>query len=115
VGRLYQSQNITITEYDREEETEALQAENSSDFVALPSKFDIDEYSILEDFCRSSGDQRVRERLSETIQGSGAFRRFKAEIRRLDLEDAWYRFREKAFESTAATFLDTHGIPYKRP
>ena len=107
-------QLVTVTEYDREESTEALQAEDSPDFVALPSKFDLHEYSIIERFCQAASDQTLAEELASAIQGSGAFRRFKDAIRRHGIEYEWYAFRESAFASIAASFLDAHGIPYKR-
>ena len=107
-------QLFTVTEYDREESTEALQAEASPDFLALPSKFDIHEYSIIERFCRSILDPELRAQLSLAIRGGGAFRRFKDAIRGSGVEDDWYSFRQGALESIAASFLDAHCIPYKR-
>jgi hypothetical protein len=105
---------VTVTEYDREESTEAAQAEDSSAFLVLPSSFDIHEYSIMERFCRSISDRALAGQLSAAIQGSGAFRRFKDAIRRSEVEDDWYAFRQETLESIAASFLDAHGIPYKR-
>jgi hypothetical protein len=107
-------QLVTITDYDREESTEALQAEDSPDFIPLPSKFDVDEYSIMERFCESVSDSTLAHELSSVIRGSGAFRRFKAAIRRSGVEDGWFAFRQQALESIAVAFLDAHGIPYKR-
>jgi hypothetical protein len=107
-------QLVTITYYDREESTEALQAEDSPDFIALPSKFDIHEYSIMERFCASIADSRLREELFSAIRGSGAFARFKASVRGLGVEDAWYSFRQQTLESIAASFLEAHDIPYQR-
>jgi hypothetical protein len=107
-------QLVTITDYDREESTEALQAEDSPDFIALPSKFDIHEYSIMERFCASISDSRLREELFSAIRGSGAFSRFKGVIRSSGVEDAWYSFRQQALESIAASFLEAHAIPYER-
>ena len=107
-------QLVTISEYDREESTEALQAEESADFILLPSKFDINEYSIIERFCESISDPVLQQELRSAIHGGGAFRRFKDAIRRSRSEDAWYAFRQAAMESIAASFLDTNGISYKR-
>jgi len=52
----------------------------SDDYLSLPSKFDIHEYHIMEDFCYSVLDDRIRERLLEKIRGRGAFRHFKDAI-----------------------------------
>jgi len=107
-------QLVTITEYDREESTEALQVEESPDFIALPSKFDIHEYSIIERFCESVSDPELQQQLFSAIRGGGAFRRFKDMIRHSGAEDDWYAFRQTALESIASSFLDAHGIPYER-
>ena len=107
-------QLVTITDYDREESTEALQAEDSPDFVPLPSKFDIHEYSLMERFCESVSDPALAEELSSAIRGSGAFRRFKTLIRRSGVEDDWHSFRDQALESIAVEFLEAEGIPYER-
>ncbi|HKI87067.1 MAG TPA: UPF0158 family protein [Thermoanaerobaculia bacterium] len=107
-------QLVTITDYDREASTEALQAEDSPDFIAVPSKFDIHEYSIMERFSEAIAEPRLREDLLAAIRGAGAFRRFKDTIRRSAVEDDWYSFRQQSLESIAASFLDAHGIPYER-
>jgi hypothetical protein len=68
----------------------------------------------MERFCRSISNPELREELTSAIRGSGAFRRFKGAIRRSGVEDEWYSFHGEALESIASSFLDSHGIPYKR-
>jgi len=34
-------------------------------------------------------------------------------IQQLGLENAWYRYREAAFERVAKDWLEEHGIPYR--
>ena len=45
-------------------------------FIGLPTKFDIDEYRIMEKFCFSVRDEKIAEVLYRAIKGIGAFRRF---------------------------------------
>ena len=47
------------------------------------------------------------------VHGSGAFRRFKDTIRRLDIEEEWYRFHAAALEVIAKEWLEAHGIAYR--
>lgn len=82
------------------------------DFIELPSKDDIHEYSIMERFCSSLNDERTRDRLLDAIAGRGAFRRFKDLIHRQGIEQDWYRYRDDALKKIAADFLEAHGIPY---
>jgi hypothetical protein len=60
---------------------------SSDDYLPLPSKFDIHEYHIMEEFCYSVVDEKIRRVLSDKIRGSGAFRRFKDAICKYEFED----------------------------
>jgi hypothetical protein len=86
----------------------------SGDFIALPSKFDIHEWSIMDRFAQSLTDSALSDELDAALHGRGAFRRFKDAVRGLGLEDEWYRFRETALEAVAIDFLEGHGISYQR-
>lgn len=86
---------------------------NSEDFIPLPSKFEIHEWSIMEDFCRSLQDPDQKARLLDAIHGSGAFRRFKDMIHRMGIADEWNRFRTAALEEIAIHFLESNDIPFK--
>ena len=105
---------VTVTDYDLEEGTEAVQVGESPDFIELPSKYDLHEYDIVERFCGSVSEVTIQEKLFSAIRGGGAFRRFKDSIRRFGIEDEWYEFRHAALESIASSFLDASGIPYKK-
>jgi hypothetical protein len=51
--------------------------------------------------------------LLDAISGRGAFRMFRATIKRLRIEDEWYRFREEQFAAIAREWLDEHGTRYE--
>ena len=86
----------------------------SEDFIPLPGKFEIHEWSIMERFARSLPDAAVRDELDAAVHGRGAFRRFKDAVHRLGIADEWYRFREAALEEIAIGFLEANGIAYQR-
>jgi Uncharacterised protein family (UPF0158) len=86
----------------------------SEDFIPLPGKFEIHEWSIMERFARSLTDAAASDELDAAVHGRGAFRRFKDAVHRLGIADEWYRFREVALEQIAIEFLETHGIAYQR-
>jgi hypothetical protein len=86
----------------------------SGDFIALPSKFDIHEWSIMDRFARSLTDTAMSDQLAAALHGRGAFRQFKDAVRRLGIADEWYRSRETALEEIAIDFLEAHGIAYRR-
>ena len=86
----------------------------SDDFLPLPSKYEIDDYRILERFCDQVSDARVRDDLQRAIRGKGAFGRFKALAQRCGLLEAWYAYRDRALEEIAAGWLEANGIAYIR-
>jgi len=87
---------------------------DSTDYLSLPSKFEIHEYAIMEQFCDAIEDPKVSNDLMYRIKGSGAFRRFKAAIRYHGIEDDWYQFRNQALEEIAIEWLDNNEIEYTK-
>ena len=81
-------------------------------YVRLPSKFDINEYSVMEDFCLSLSDERISNKLLNYIKGRGAFRRFKDEIYRLGIEEDWYKYRDNAFKEMAIDWCKDNGVEF---
>ena len=84
------------------EELEEL-IENSDDrFLRFPTKYDIHEYSIMENFVYSL----------PAICGRGAFRRFKNGIRYHRLEQQWYDYRDQAYREIAIRWCRDEGLEY---
>ena len=86
----------------------------SEDFIPLPGKFEIHEWSIMERYARSLDDASVSDELESALHGRGAFRRFKDAVHRLGLADEWYRFRDAALAEIAVEFLEANGIEFRR-
>jgi hypothetical protein len=88
--------------------------EDKSDnrFIGLPTKFDIDEYRIMEKYCFSVGDEKIAEVLYRAIKGSGAFRRFKDSVHQLDVAEDWYQYRDETIKRMAIEWCEQNGIAY---
>lgn len=84
----------------------------TGDYIELPSKFDIHEYSIMEKFCLSLDDPEMYENFCDLITGSGAFRRFKDAIHEYDIADDWYKYRDNALRETAIEWCNENGIEF---
>jgi hypothetical protein len=82
------------------------------DYLKLPSKFDIDEYEIMERFSLSFSDEKISDVLLSKIRGSGAFRRFKDTIYHYGIEEDWFRFKDEAYKEIAVSWLESHGFAY---
>ncbi len=85
-----------------------------NDWIRLPNKFDVNEWSIMRDYAQSMEVTSVRDELLNTIHGRGAFRLFKDTLIRLGFRDHWFEFKSQAIEEIVADFLDARGIPYER-
>ncbi|PLR86704.1 UPF0158 family protein [Bacillus sp. V33-4] len=85
---------------------------NDEKYIELPTKNDINEYRIMEDFCYSVQDKRIQDRLFDAIDGKGAFRRFKNKIHDFGIEDQWYSFRDEEFKKIAIEWCQHHDLQY---
>jgi hypothetical protein len=86
--------------------------DREEDFLSLPTKYDIHEYRIIEDFCHSLIDSGISETLFKTIHGKGAFRRFRDAIQRLKMDDEWYKYRNGAIRQIAIDWCEANDITY---
>jgi hypothetical protein len=84
--------------------------EDDTNFIALPSQDDVDEYSMMENFTFSLNDERHKENLSIALQGKGAFRRFKDTVIYLGIADSWYQYRDKQYKEFILEWCEMEGI-----
>ena len=85
----------------------------SGQYIQLPAKYDIDEYSIMENFCMSLDKQEIGDILYDLISGSGAFRRFKDAIYKYDIKDEWYAYRDNAMKEIAIEWCRENNIEFE--
>jgi L-methionine (R)-S-oxide reductase len=90
----------------------AVMADDQGIYLSLPSKFDINEYDIMAEFCSSVKNQQISDSLSRMIQGRGAFGRFKDSIRLYGIEKNWYKFRDRALKEIVKDWCEGEGIEY---
>jgi hypothetical protein len=64
-------------------------------------------------FSSSQASAARRDELLDAIHGAGAFRSFRSAIRRLGIEDDWFRFRQLAFEEIAKDWLTAHDVSFR--
>lgn len=84
----------------------------TDDYRELPTKFDVHEYAIMENFCYTVEDETLSRRLLNGIRGRGAFRYFKDTVYQFGIERDWYQFREQAFKEIAIEWLQSNEIAY---
>jgi len=84
----------------------------SDDYIELPAKSDIHEYSIMEKFCLSLNDEELSDKMYHSIKGKGAFLRFKDNIYEYGIEEDWFKYRREAFRRIAIDWCEDNNIPY---
>jgi hypothetical protein len=102
-----------LPDWQRESLPKVREALESSDYEPLPDKFEIHEWAIMERFSNDQASEEQRDELLDAIHGAGAFRMFKSTIRRLGIEDDWFRFRQSAFEDIAKAWLKEHDVSFR--
>jgi len=90
----------------------AKETNETNDYIPLPSKFDIHEYSIMERFCLFLNDADTRNIFCRLIKGSGAFRRFKDAIQDYGIADDWYNYRNNALREIAIEWCQENSIEF---
>lgn len=98
---------------DDYEETEELIETSENRFYRLPTKFDIHEYSIMEDFVDDLPAGAIRNELMNAIRGRGAFRRFKDGIYYHGIEQQWYDYQADAYKRIAIRWCRDEGLEYE--
>jgi len=87
-----------------------LASESGAKYLSLPTKFDINEWAIMRQFCDSVEDEEISQSLLNAIHGRGAFRYFKDNIHRFGIADQWYKYRDNAIKNIAIEWCEDNGI-----
>ena len=92
--------------------SEAFAEMEAGNFAKLPTNHDIHEWKIMEEFAGCMRSEELREDLLDAIQGPGAFRNFKREIKRHEIDDAWFQFRADALRQLAIEWCESRGLAW---
>jgi len=84
----------------------------TGDYIPLPTKFDVDEYRMMESFCLSLADPKVRDALCDLIRGAGAFRRFKDAVFHYGVEKQWRVYHDNALKEIAIDWCRENNIEF---
>jgi len=72
----------------------SIQKQDGKRYMALPDKFDVHEWAMMDRFSMTLRDAQMRNDFHSGIRGAGAFRLFKHLLTEYDLGDAWNRFKQ---------------------
>ena len=81
--------------------------------IMLPTRYDINEYEMMEDFAETIEDTRLQNQLYISLNGGGAFRRFKDTCINFDIIDDWYKFRDEKYKELAINWCKDNNIEFE--
>lgn len=81
--------------------------------IMLPTQYDIDEYEMMEDFIETLKDARLQNQLYISLNGRGAFRRFKDTCINFDIIDDWYKYRDERYKEIAINWCKENNIEFE--
>lgn len=85
---------------------------DENEIIALPSKYELNEYNDMVLFADSIENEEIRNKLYKALNGKGAFSRFKNEITYLGIREKWFAFRDKCLKEKVKQWLEDNEIEY---
>ncbi len=105
---------LFVSDYMDTEEVKKLreQVDNDPDrYELLPKADSYEGYQDMEDFIATVEDERLAQLLQVTLEGKGAFRRFKNLLARYPAErELWFRFKGERLKQRALEWLEEIGV-----
>lgn len=84
------------------------------EYLALPDRFEIDEYRMMERFANTLNAEEG-DAVLNALQGRDAFRHFKDTVHQLGHAKAWYAFRDGCYREVARDWCEANGIAHDSP
>lgn len=95
-----------------DEELEASIDSHPGRYLRFPTKYEIHEYRIMENFIDELPAGAAKQELAGAIRGKGAFHRFKNGIRYHRIEQNWYDYLAAAHREIAVKWCLENGLGY---
>ena len=92
----------------------SIQKQEGKRYMALPDKFDVHEWAMMDRFSMTLRDAQMRNDFHGGIRGAGAFRLFKHLLTEYNLWDAWNRFKQVELRQMAIEWCKENGITYRQ-
>ena len=100
-------------EWEKEEILKAYDVMVSDDkYLALPSRYEVNDYNIMEAFCLQLPPPKS-EAFLNAIRGRGTFRRFRDLLERYGILEQWYRFEQQSLTEIAREWCSKTGVLYE--
>ncbi|AYE38295.1 hypothetical protein D1B17_06470 [Companilactobacillus zhachilii] len=103
------TQTISFTsEYDDEEADDI--EDDFDSHIMLPSKYDINDYHIMEEFIWNLKDEGQQSQLENAINGRGAFHYFRNLVDQFGITQEWYDFQDATYKNIACAWCEENKL-----
>jgi hypothetical protein len=92
----------------------SIQEQEGKRYLALPGKFEVHEWAIMDRFSMTLRDAQMRNDFHGGIRGAGAFRLFKHLLTEYNLWDAWNRFKQVELRQMAIEWCEENSITFRQ-
>jgi hypothetical protein len=92
----------------------SIQEQEGKRYLALPGKFEVHEWAIMDRFSMTLRDSQMRNDFHGGIRGAGAFRLFKHLLTEYNLWDAWNRFKQVELRQMAIQWCEENSITFRQ-
>ena len=110
LGEAEPEEIASLPGWQKEEAELAVQIQTTDRYLALPDRFEMNEWEVMNEFCQEVKPDNIRATLLGAIRGSHAFRRFKDQIAHHNMWDQWDRFRRHAFGEIVRDWCEENSI-----
>lgn len=111
---IYEEEYISgLPEWEREmvEDVKAIYEDEENRYVIIPERSSSEAYENMVRFTKTLDDPDISDKLFDALDRRGAFRRFKDVLRRYpDIDEQWYKFKEKIEKQEVRKWLWRIGI-----
>jgi hypothetical protein len=102
-----------VPEWLQQARAEGRELESNSDWCALLTRVDLDDYDTMKRFARNARPAASRD-LFDALSGRGSYRRFRDVIHRHGLQDEWEAFRAKRLADLIRFLLKEQSILFRK-
>ncbi len=89
------------------------EVENNPDYIALPTKFDLDDYGIMKDFMFTQEDEKIRSEMNDALHGNDAFEKFRKVVERHNLLQNWHDFKQADYENEVKNWCEVNELEWE--
>lgn len=83
-----------------------------SDYIDLPSKYEVDELRLMARFCCTRTKKKVINKLTDALMGKEPKTKFNKAIRKLNIINEWYEYKLNEHTSISVAWCEKNDIEY---